>query len=93
MPTENALRIPLPKSWTKHVRLTMLHVISLAEYATIYTRSWAFDSLNRRVRLRAENDRLLQEATQLREEIRIEDARMERIIPVRSKDCNASECP
>lgn len=36
--------IPLPKSWTKHVRTPMLHVISLAQYATAYTRSWAADS-------------------------------------------------
>ena len=30
--------IPLPKSWAKHVRSAMLHVISLAQYATAYTR-------------------------------------------------------
>ena len=38
--------IPLAKSWTKHVRTAMLHVISLAQYATAYTRSWD-DSLSR----------------------------------------------
>jgi hypothetical protein len=32
--------------------------------SAIYTRSWAVDSLNGRVRLRAENDRLRQEAAQ-----------------------------
>jgi hypothetical protein len=41
----------------------MLHIISLAQYATIYIRSWAVDSLNGRVRLRAENDRLRQDTT------------------------------
>ena len=83
MPTENSPRIPLPKSWTKHVRSAMLHIISLAQYATVYTRSWAVDSLNGRVRLKAENHRWQQEAAQLQEEIRIKDARMERIIPHR----------
>ena len=43
--------IPLPKSWTKHVRTAMLHVISRAQYATAYTRSWAADSTNARVRI------------------------------------------
>ena len=33
--------IPLPKSWTKHVRTAMLHVISLAQYATAYLRPLA----------------------------------------------------
>ena len=36
--------IALPKSWTKHVRTAMLHVFSLAQYATAYTRSWADDA-------------------------------------------------
>ena len=36
-------RIPLPKSWKRHVRTAMLHVISLAQYTTAYTRSWAVD--------------------------------------------------
>ena len=44
--------IPLPKSWTKHVRTAMLHVISLAQYATAYTRSWAADSTNARIRIK-----------------------------------------
>jgi hypothetical protein len=29
-------RIPLPKSWNKYVRMAELHVISLAQYATVY---------------------------------------------------------
>ena len=44
-------RIPLPKGWTKHARSAVLHVISLAQYAAVYSRSWAVDSLNGRVRL------------------------------------------
>ena len=61
----------------------MLHVLSLAKYTAVYTRSWAADSPNARVRLRAENDRLLQEVALLREEIRIKDARMACLPPHR----------
>ena len=75
--------IPLPKSWTKHVRTAMLHVISLAQYATAYTRSWATDSTNGRIRIKAEYDRAQQEILLLREEIRIKDARMALISPHR----------
>ena len=76
-------RIPLPKQWRRHVRSAVLHVISLAQYATVYTRSWAADSANARVRLKAQFDRANQETACLREEIRIKDARMARIDPRR----------
>ena len=76
-------KLPLPKSWTKHVRSAVLHVISLAQYAAVYTRSWAVDSMNGRVRLRAELDRANQEIALLRDAIRIKDARMARIAPFR----------
>ena len=69
-------KIRLPKSWTAHVRSAVLHVISLAQYATVYTRSWAANSRNARVRLKAENVRLQQEVALLREEIRVKDTRM-----------------
>ncbi len=85
MSVKKAPRIPLPKSWSQHVRSAMLRVISLAQYATAYTRSWAVDSMNGRVRLKAENDRQGQEIVLLREEIRIKDARMAQLNPVRSK--------
>ena len=61
MATDNAPRIRLPKSWKPSVRSAMLHVVSLAQYAAIYTRSWAADGTNQRVRLKAENDRAQQE--------------------------------
>lgn len=77
MSAQSAPRIPLPKSWNKQVRSAMLHVISLAQYATVYTRSWAADSRNARVRLRAENDRLRQELGLRCEELRIKDTRMD----------------
>ena len=73
--------IALPKSWTAHIRSAVLYVIALAQYATVYTRSWAASSLNARVRLKAESDQLQQEVMLLGEEIRIKDARMQRIDP------------
>ena len=45
-------RTSLPKGWTKHVRAVVLHGISQAQYAAFYSRSWAVDSMNGRVRLR-----------------------------------------
>ena len=75
--------IPLPKSWGKHVTFAILHIIALAQYALIYSRSWAADNTSQRVRLKADNDRLTQEVAQLREEIRIKDARMGQLDPKR----------
>ncbi len=71
--------IPLPAGWSKHARSAMLHVISLAQFALAYTRGWAVNSQVARVRLKAENDRLRQQAAWLTEELRIKDARMRRI--------------
>ncbi len=76
-------QISLPKSWSKHVRAAMLHVISLAQFATAHTRSWAANSANARIRLKAERDRAVQELALLREETRIKDARMASISPHR----------
>ena len=74
-------RFRFPRSWTGYIRFAVLHVISLAQYATVYTRSWAANSLNARIRLKAENDRLHQEVALLEEEIRIKDARALQISP------------
>ena len=81
MANQKTPRIPLPRHWTGHVRSAILHVIALAQYATVSTRSWAANRLNARVRLKAENDRLHQEVGLLQEEIRIKDARLQRIDP------------
>ena len=52
-----APNIPLPRGWKQRVRSAVLHVISLAQYAAVYTRSWAADSTNSHVRLKAHLDR------------------------------------
>ena len=83
MNTKKTPTIPLPKDWHRHVRSAILHVISLAQFATVYTRSWAVDSMNGRVRLKAERDRLLQELALEREAGRIKDARMARMAALR----------
>ena len=74
-------KIPLPSGWRKGVRSALLHVISLAHYAIVTARGWAANSINARVRLAAESDRLKQEMELLREEICIKDARAAKIHP------------
>ena len=83
MSAQTELRIPLPKSWNKHVRSSLLRVISLAQFAVAYTRGWAANSTNSRLRQKSEIQRLTGIVALLREEIRIEDARMRRIAPHR----------
>ena len=78
MPGSKRPQIPLPKSWKSHVRSAMLNVVSLSQYAAMYTRSEAADSTNGRVRLKVEKDRLLEELALKNEELRIKDARMAR---------------
>ena len=43
-------RISLPKGWTNHLRAAVPHV-SLAQYAAVYSRSWAVNSMNGRSRV------------------------------------------
>jgi hypothetical protein len=74
-------RLAVPKEWTHSIQSALIQVISLAQYALVYTRSWAADSGNQRVRLAAKGDQLQQEIALLREEIRIKDARLARIRP------------
>jgi predicted RNA polymerase sigma factor len=63
------------QSWPRSVQAAILQVIALAEYALAYTRNWAANSPNERLRLAAKAGQLEQEAALLREEIRIKDAR------------------
>src|SRR5262249_22526005 len=62
--------------WPRNVRSALVHVVALAQYAAVYTRSWAAESRNARVRLRATVDQLQQEVALLQAEIRIKDARI-----------------
>ena len=76
-------RIPLPKGWQGCVKMAVLHAIALAHYAIVYARAWAADSINARVRLATENDRLEEERALLREELRIKGTRIAQIAPQR----------
>ena len=49
----NRPSIALPGCWPQCVRSAMRQVISLAQYAAVYTRSWAALSSSARVRLKA----------------------------------------
>ena len=60
--------VRLPRNWHRHVRSSVLHVISLAQFVVVHTRGWAVNSINARIRLKAEADRLTQEVALLREE-------------------------
>lgn len=92
MPSKNKQpEIPLPKSWGTHVKSAILHVIALGQYALTYSRSWAADSSNQRVRLKAECDRLEQEVALRGEEIRIKDVRIAQINPQRRPHYPATE--
>ena len=52
MPRPNTIpQIPLPKTWSVQIKSAVLHVIALAQSALIYSRSWAADGSNQRVRL------------------------------------------
>ncbi len=71
--------IPLPQNWPLRVKSALLHVISLAQFATAYAQGWAANSVNARMRLKARAGQFEQEAARLREETRIKDARMRSI--------------
>src|SRR4051812_3597907 len=80
---KSTFKLRLPRSWPAKIRSALLHVVSLAKYAAVSTRSWAANSPNARVRGKAEHGRLKEEVAQLRAEICIKDARMECLPPHR----------
>ena len=72
-------KISLPKKWPESIKSAVLHVISLAQFATAYTRGWAANSINARIRITAEKDRYKQQVALLTEQLRINHARMARL--------------
>ena len=68
--------IPLPNGWPCRVRTAVVHTIVLAQTSLTHARSVASNSINARIRLKEEIDRLRQEVLLLREELRIKDSRM-----------------
>jgi len=63
----SSVTIPLPKRWPRSVRSAVIHTISMAEFVMAYTRGWAANCPNARIRLAAGNERLKTELS-LRDE-------------------------
>ena len=72
-------KVPLPTGWPRRVRSAVIHAIALAQASLAHARSVAANSINARIRLKAEITQLRQEILLLREELRIKDSRMEQI--------------
>ncbi len=71
--------LPLPKGWSRRVRSAVVQAVSMANVIFTATRGQAENQFNARVRLQADNHRLRREISLLHEELRIKDARMERL--------------
>ena len=82
--------IPLPKSWPQYIKAGVIHAISLAHYGLTFSRSWAANSPLARVRLSGQLDASDNENALLCEEIRIKDARMQKIHPQKRPHTAAS---
>jgi hypothetical protein len=75
--------IPLPRGWNRRAKSAILHILALSHYTFTVLLARAANSKNRQVRLRARIDRRDREIALLQEELRIKDARMERVPPHR----------
>ena len=53
MPNPTSALPPLPRNWPRFLQNTILHVMSLAHYVLVTTRSWAANGANERLRLAA----------------------------------------
>ena len=72
-------KLPLPRGWKHRVRSSVLHILALSHYTFTVLLARAANSKNRQVKLRAQIDRRDNEIVLLQEELRIKDARMERV--------------
>jgi hypothetical protein len=84
-------RLALPKHWKRSICSALVRVISLAHFAIVCSRGRASRSGNQRVRQAAKRDQLGQEIALLREELRIKDARMDRVPASRRPHYQPSE--
>ena len=73
--------IALPKDWPRYTRSAVVHVIGLAQYVIAYTRGWAANNPNERIRWKARAERAEASQAQDREIERIKDTRMAKIPP------------
>jgi len=78
-----APKLPLPRGWKRRVRSSVLQILALSHYSFTVLLAKAAESKNRHIRFQARLDRRPREITLLQEELRIKDARMERVLPHR----------
>ena len=71
--------IPLPKQWPNQAKTAFLCAVALAHQAMVWSVSWCINSRIGRVRLIGENEQLKAEVAMLKEELRIKNARLDRI--------------
>ena len=71
--------VPLPKQWPNHAKTAFLCAVALAHQAMVWSVSWCVNSRIERVRLIGENEHLKAEVAMLKEELRIKNARLDRI--------------
>jgi len=87
--SRNRKLIVLPGGWPGSVKSALLHAISLTFTAPAFARSKAETSRNVKHRLQADLDQARTENALLEEELRIKDARWNRLIPHRRPDYDA----
>ena len=78
-------KIAVPNGWNRRANSAIIHILALSRYAFTALIARASNDRDRRTRLRAEVDHLQHELALLREELRIKDARMERVPPHRRR--------
>ena len=79
MPEFETSEVPLPAGWQENTKRAMISLMVMAHYAMVSVRGWAVNSRIHRVRLQAQLEESRQEIALQAEELRIKDARMQRI--------------
>ncbi len=72
-------KIPVPRGWNRRAKSAILHILALSHYTFTVMVARASNDRHRRTRVQAQIDRRDNEIALLQEELRIKDARMERV--------------
>ena len=76
--------LPLPPQWPQLAADALVHAVAMARIAIAQVHGGFAGSPIARIRLRSQNERLRSELAQIREQVRIKDARLARI-PAKSR--------
>ncbi len=76
-------RLPLPRGWRRHTKSAIVQILALSHFTFTAMVAREANERHRQARFRAAIDRLTHELALLQEELRIKNARMERIPPQR----------